>query len=241
MNNYDDIKRFKEKLNLEGIDYKEIAESNPTHSTANWAIIKQVATADEPFHPLEQGQSTVPTPAPVGRGEFSAERSAPPAAGLRGTSVHTAQAQPPAPSFAAPLLNAISDALPDRPVTASAAPAGDAQPAIAASRVSSLFGAPAAAQTPAPARQASPSAADAVTAPATNLSSLFGAPTAPAPRAQPAAPAPLAPAVSTRTDAPVTGKRFTNLFNRGSASSANDNAGRDTSLSLLLENIALCR
>jgi len=71
MNNYDDIKRFKEKLNLEGIDYKEIAENNPHSSTANnWAIMQQVASADEPFHPLEHGHTTQPTPTPISNKEF---------------------------------------------------------------------------------------------------------------------------------------------------------------------------
>lgn len=126
MNNYDDIKRFKEKLNMEAIDYKEIAESNPNNSAHNWAIIKQVATADEPFQPLEHGLSTQPTPASVGNKEFNAPVSAPaqptlmraqPASAPPQQAINAAGGSP-APqdagrdAFASPLLNALGKALP---------------------------------------------------------------------------------------------------------------------------------
>src|SRR5476649_852968 len=121
MNNYDDIKRFKDKLNLEGIDYKEIVENRPNNTANNWAIIKQVATADEPFHPLEHGHSTQPTPAPVSHQEFSAASAVQPA---RQSASHNNQGQgilhaldetsAPAqePTFASPLLSALSKVMP---------------------------------------------------------------------------------------------------------------------------------
>ncbi|WP_071882285.1 cellulose biosynthesis protein BcsO [Candidatus Sodalis pierantonius] len=77
MNNYDDIKRFKEKLNMEPIDYKEIAENNLNSSASSWTIIKHIVNADKPFHPLEQGHSTLPSPAPISQQEFSARPAAP--------------------------------------------------------------------------------------------------------------------------------------------------------------------
>ncbi len=70
MNNYDDIKRFKEKLNMESIDYKEIAENNLHNTPHNWAIIRQIAAADEPLYPLDQGRTTRPVPMPVSNKEL---------------------------------------------------------------------------------------------------------------------------------------------------------------------------
>ncbi|MGL9773643.1 MAG: hypothetical protein ACR5LG_06140 [Sodalis sp. (in: enterobacteria)] len=71
MNNYDDIKRFKEKLNMEDFDYKEIAKSNPNSSASSWTIIRQIVNANRPSHPLEQGHSTLPPPSPISQQEFS--------------------------------------------------------------------------------------------------------------------------------------------------------------------------
>ncbi len=103
MNNYDDIKRFKDKLLIEDIDYKEISQSNPHIASHNWAIIKQVASGDEPYHPLEQGQSTQPTPAPIRQNEFdpaaaTAHQTVSPASA---SAVHASQSilnQPPPPA-----------------------------------------------------------------------------------------------------------------------------------------------
>jgi hypothetical protein len=126
MNNYDDIKRFKEKLNLEGIDYKEIAENNPHSSTANnWAIMQQVASADEPFHPLEHGHTTQPTPTPISNKEFILSAlDIPPSAphsrqqqvgndAFSSAALHAADLPPAQPqTFASPLMSALSQALP---------------------------------------------------------------------------------------------------------------------------------
>lgn len=126
MNNYDDIKRFKEKLNMEGIDYKEIAENNPHSATAsNWAIMQQVASSDEPFHPLEHGHTTQPTPAPISNKEFilsaldippSAPHSARQQTGndvFSSTAMQAADSPPTPPQpFASPLMSALSKVLP---------------------------------------------------------------------------------------------------------------------------------
>ncbi|WP_170975336.1 cellulose biosynthesis protein BcsO [Martelella alba] len=123
MNNYDDIKRFKEKLNMEGFDYKEIAENNPHKASKNWAIIKQVASADEPFHPLEQGLSTQPTPTPVSRKEFAmpdADKPAPvqlPRQDIRSAAHPSGLESAPAPAVGkifptSPLISALDKLLP---------------------------------------------------------------------------------------------------------------------------------
>lgn len=224
MNNYDDIKRFKEKLNMEGIDYKEIVENHTVNTHQNWAIIKQVATADEPFHPLEHGGSTQPTPTPISKQEFSAaplspleqqpvQRQTSPNAGL----INTA-GQPHAPAGApgqpavSPLMSALSRALPlaEAPVSAPLPPAA------------AVWFDPPHRQQPAPARSAAPQ-----TLPPPGLSRAPMA-TAPAPQ-------------------PDNGRRFNQLFSKKSTSSAgiaqktSTTPAREMPLSLLLENIALCR
>ncbi|XBS69677.1 hypothetical protein ABK905_25790 [Acerihabitans sp. KWT182] len=97
---------------MEGIDYKEIAENNPHITPHNWAIIKQIAAADEPFHPLEQGQTTQPVPMPVSNKEFSPSAFVKPAApqALRGGGNAAAPA-PQASAFASPLMAAVSKVL----------------------------------------------------------------------------------------------------------------------------------
>ncbi|WP_413729229.1 hypothetical protein [Sodalis sp. RH22] len=280
MNNYDDIKRFKEKLNMEGIDYKEIAESNPNITAHNWAIIKQVATADEPFHPLEQGRPTQPTPAPVSDKEFSASPLGQPLAAQQpraGGNInrdigainahYQPQASTAAESFASPLMSAVGKALPAiGPVAPVATPQDGNAPAGAAflNAIQQEFAAPPAAvptrsQEPAAAspfdagqhgRPAAASPFDAGQHGRPAAASLFDAGQHGRPAAaslfdaarhdQPARTSSTA-ASSVRAPANAAGTmRFNSLFNRKSQSSAMP-SGRDTLLSLLLENIALCR
>ncbi|NDL64627.1 cellulose biosynthesis protein BcsO [Acerihabitans arboris] len=234
MNNYDDIKRFKEKLNMESIDYKEIAESNPNITSHNWAIIKQVATADEPFHPLEQGRSTQPTPAPISEKEFSAtplgqqaRTQQPRAVGHINQNIsarYRPQATVQGDSFASPLMSAVSQALPaTSPAMPSAEPAGEA-PAGAAllNAIQREFAAPPKAVTP-PRPQAPQPAATPLFEAATHVR-----------------PAPAAPRTTSPGQATANAMRFNSLFNRKAQQSAT-RPGRDMPLSLLLENIALCR
>ncbi len=253
MNNYDDIKRFKEKLNMETIDYKEIAESNPNNASQSWAIIKQVATADEPFHPLDQGRSTQPTPSPISAREFTAsplghpEPAQPFSNGARDTGALNAPSRPltSAPvqdeSFASPLMSALSKALP--PVPQSARPGGSAAhilgeaPGGAAflNALENQFTRQPAAVTE-PARTASPA-------------SLFDAVGHNQPAATPVqSPVRARPTVLFHAAAPAEAParaadnmRFNKLFNRKSQSQTDTLPARDMPLSLLLENIALCR
>ena len=43
MSKYDDIQRFKEKVNMKGIDYKEFPKDDGASSLHRWAIVEQVA------------------------------------------------------------------------------------------------------------------------------------------------------------------------------------------------------
>jgi hypothetical protein len=256
MNNYDDIKRFKEKLNLESIDYKEIVESHPNNTANNWAIIKQVATADEPFHPLEHGHSTQPTPTPVSHQEFSASSFAQSEPVLTPFRRHQDQgildalAEPTATgpareqTFASPLLSAISKVMPP--------PADASGLAVNAGN----FSLQRPSNTLRNALENQPTAQPAVMPESKSRvgSALFDianrqdfAPAASVPTRAPMAPQTSLPAQSnipsqaSSPTQPENAKRFTTLFNRKSHLPAGTTPTRDMSLSLLLENIALCR
>lgn len=245
MNNYDDIKRFKEKLNMEAIDYKEIAENNPNSSATSWTIIKQIVNADKPFHPLEQGHSTLPSPAPISQQEFSARPAASDVAPAPLPSANAAAGPAYGPSVLSPLFNAVEKAMPPKPGQSIDGPGKTpvespfAQPQ-ASDRVSGVlppqgnpFAAPNASHIPAPfAQPQAPGRASRVLPP---QGSPFTAPNA-APT-----PSPFAQAQGRETAQDVAGMRFKNLFNRSPAAFADTAVGRDIPLSLLLENIALCR
>ncbi len=245
MNNYDDIKRFKEKLNLEGIDYKEIVESRPNNTTNNWAIIKQVATADEPFHPLEHGHTTQPTPAPVSQQEFSPsafvqpERVRASSHGHHDKGIFNSFGDVNAPAqeqaFASPLLSALSRVMPPAADAVIPGVIADTSPSAAPVLAGSdVFAAPA------------PKNIGGATLFNTASRQDF-APTAPAPARPSLAPRTLFPTQSsassqaTAPTPPDNTKRFNKLFNRKSHLPAGIAPTRDMPLSLLLENIALCR
>lgn len=278
MNNYDDIKRFKEKLNMENVDYKEIAESGSHISSSNWAIIKQVATADAPFHPLEQGHSTLPPPSQVDDNEFSARPPMMPAAAPYPLPPTPAHAPGVASSFAQPLFHAVEKALPPKGSTQSAT-----VPLTTASGATSVFqqlesmlaphrpALPVQSSLAPPATQAlldqlrqqapsQPAATARTEAPAGNT--LFDRLRQQTPSQPARAEAPaghklfgvhVAPTVQRKTtplfhddradNAPTatTDGRFKNLFSRRPHPSEGIAPDRTMSLSLLLENIALCR
>ncbi len=233
MNNYDDIKRFKEKLNMEDIDYKEIAENNPHNTPHNWAILKQIAAADEPYHPLEQGQTTQPVPVQVSNKEFIAPAFDKPAAmtSPRDLSKNDAPGIQ-QPTFASPLMAAVS-----RVLSAEQGPgyAAEGMPAAGSLSVSGSGHGE---------RGFRPSILDGVDR---GLPPPAAAPASPLHRdnvrAQPAA----GPSVFDSTGrreaaaAPANEMRFSRLFNRKSPLTTGVAPGRDMPLSLLLENIALCR
>ncbi|AHF75297.1 hypothetical protein Sant_0181 [Sodalis praecaptivus] len=279
MNNYDDIKRFKEKLNMEAIDYKEIAENNPNSSASSWTIIKQIVNADKPFHPLEQGHSTLPSPAPISQQEFSARPAASDVAPAPLPSANAAAGPAYGPSVLSPLFNAVEKAMPPQPATG-APPFRAIDGGSRATGPGSVFdqltqraasapGTSGATPTPLPTAggasalqghaalmAAPPKPGQSTDGPGKTLvESPFAQPQAPGrasgvlpPQGNPfttpnAAPtsSPFAQAQGREPAQDVAGMRFKNLFNRSPAALADTAVGRDIPLSLLLENIALCR
>ncbi|QCR34668.1 cellulose biosynthesis protein BcsO [Nissabacter sp. SGAir0207] len=69
MNNYDDIKRFIEKTNLEGIDYKELSGQEKENPAQNWAILRQLS--DTPAAPGGSQRTTQPPPVAAPAQEFA--------------------------------------------------------------------------------------------------------------------------------------------------------------------------
>lgn len=70
MNKYDDIKQFKDKIDMQDINYKEISECETRKSGSAWALIKQMS-AEENSSPLENGRTTQPTPQLISASEFT--------------------------------------------------------------------------------------------------------------------------------------------------------------------------
>ncbi|CNE46143.1 cellulose biosynthesis protein BcsO [Yersinia mollaretii] len=70
MNKYDDIKQFKDKIDMQDINYKEISESESQKSGSAWALIKQMSP-QENNSLLENGRTTQPTPQPISASEFA--------------------------------------------------------------------------------------------------------------------------------------------------------------------------
>ncbi|QTF09467.1 cellulose biosynthesis protein BcsO [Brenneria izadpanahii] len=73
MNKYDDIKHFKEKLNLEQIDYKDTSENDVYIPSQEWSILRQVAGENgsdaDNAAPLGKG-GLAARPVPVNKEEF---------------------------------------------------------------------------------------------------------------------------------------------------------------------------
>lgn len=70
MNKYDDIKQFKDKIDMQDINYQEISECETRKSGSAWALIKQMS-AEENSSPLENGRTTQPTPQLISASEFA--------------------------------------------------------------------------------------------------------------------------------------------------------------------------
>jgi hypothetical protein len=142
MNKYDDIKRFKEKTHMEGIDYKEIPDNGQEGAQQNWAILRQLSATAEAPGALGSSQRTVqPAPMPVSEREFATD-------GLLST---LGEMLPPA---AAPSAPPIRDAV--SPAPHAAPPVAPAVTAPGAARYTSLFRPKAVAQPAADARRDTP-------------------------------------------------------------------------------------
>ncbi|WP_114192935.1 cellulose biosynthesis protein BcsO [Edaphovirga cremea] len=122
MNNYDDIKRFKEKAKMERIDYKEIAENEDSSSMQGWAIIKQVSARDEAPQAFDNGRTTQPTPSPISSKEFDVSSFMNAVAGALPPQTPPPLSEQPAAKAAvvnaSPLFQAVSAARPAQAPTA---------------------------------------------------------------------------------------------------------------------------
>lgn len=126
MNRYDDIKRFKEKAKLEGIDYKEISESVAESSAHEWAILEQLSVDERDSGLLNSGRSTRAVPIPVASDELLA---VPPVPAIEGSPLRASSAESGSVSSYAGAFAQVNAAL-----AASAAPVAP-QPAVNAAPV----------------------------------------------------------------------------------------------------------
>ena len=252
MKNYDDLQRFKEKTKTLDIAFKDMSGQSQEADHSQWAIIRQLATDNEPE--LGSGQRIdLPQPQPIRGDEFSA-----PAAPMQSAA---AAISPAASSSRGSILDSLAATAPAEPapVTSPAGvsslfpPAPAAKPApsvisqapkathVERQATTSLFpppppkpaAAPVATTAPAPIAAApvvTPASAPISAAPAEapRAAATFSAPastfTAPVEPARPAASAP---------------SRFGALFRSRATEPAN--LSKETPLKPLLEKIALCR
>lgn len=238
MNKYDDIKRFIEKSNMQGIDYKEItdgATTKPISGSMNqWTLIKQVAFSEEKAGPLESGRTTQPTPQAISEDEFTA-----PAAALTPAATPASQSVVPVSSAITSsgfgLLDSLRETLPPKestPVTA----APKAEPVAATPTSHHVVSPTLFAQSVTPdsgsglldsVRQALP--AQAVATPKPQQPAYVA----------PVQPVRAAPAVSV-TPAPAP-ERYKQMFKQKAPQVTAASLPRDTPLQPLLEMIASCR
>ncbi len=216
MKNYDDLQRFKEKTQTLDIAFKDMSGQSQEADQSQWALLRQLATDDEPE--LGSGQRIdLPQPQPIRGDEFTA----PPAPIQGAATLNT----PAASSGRGSILDSLAAAAPAAPAAAGAsslfppAPPAKTTPFVApkATHVerqasTSLF--PPAKPAAAPAVQLVKADAPAVSAPANTV-------------AEAALQAPAAPS------------RFGALFRSRPAEPAN--LAKETPLKPLLEKIALCR
>ena len=236
MKNYDDLQRFKEKTQTLDIAFKDMSGQSQEADQSQWALLRQLATDDEPE--LGSGQRIdLPQPQPIRGDEFSAA----PEHAQSTPIVNT----PAASSGRGSILDSLA--------------AAAAAPAAAPASASTLF-------PPAQPTKTAPFVAPKATHVERQASTLFppakpaAAPTAPAAPAEhlataetPVAPAPAASAAPAPIPAPTEAlrpsetqppaaaapSRFGALFRSRPTEPAN--LAKETPLKPLLEKIALCR
>lgn len=266
MKNYDDLQRFKEKTKTLDIAFKDMSGQSQEADHSQWAIIRQLATDNEPE--LGSGQRIdLPQPQPIRGDEFSAPAAAPasisPAASTAGGSIldslaATAPAEPapatppagvsslfpPAPA-AKPAPSVISQAPKathvERQATTSLFPPPPAKPAAAPLSASAPIAAVPAA-TPAPVPVANPAPVPVANPAPAPLAAPIAATSAEAPQAATTFSAPastFAAPVEPARPAASAPSRFGALFRSRATEPAN--LSKETPLKPLLEKIALCR
>ena len=84
MKNYDDLQRFKEKTQTLDIAFKDMSGQSQEADQSQWALLRQLATDDEPE--LGSGQRIdLPQPQPIRGDEFTAPPEQVPAAPMANT------------------------------------------------------------------------------------------------------------------------------------------------------------
>ena len=212
MKNYDDLQRFQEKTQTLDIAFKDMSGQSQEADHSQWAIIRQLATDEEPE--LGSGQRVdLPQPQPIRGDEFVAPLDAAPlnpapvTSSSRGSLLGSLAASTPAPAAEPPH----SGLFPPAPAAASVMPLTPKVTHVARQAATSLFPPPP------------------VSAP------VAEEPVAPADRVSAAAP-PIAPAVTSPD--PAAPSRFGALFRSRPAEPVH--LSKDTPLKPLLEKIALC-
>lgn len=251
MKNYDDLQRFKEKTKTLDIAFKDMSGQSQEADHSQWAIIRQLATDNEPE--LGSGQRIdLPQPQPIRGDEFTAPVQAAPAVVApvastpRGSILDSLAATAPVESAPATSPTGVSSLFPPAPAAKPAPSVLTQAPKathVERQATTSLF--PPAPAKPAAAVAPAPAAAAAFAAPVEAARQAEPARPAPVPTfavtAEPARPAPAptfaAPAEPARPAAAPS--RFGSLFRSRPAEPAN--ISKETPLKPLLEKIALCR
>ena len=241
MKNYDDLQRFKEKTQTLDIAFKDMSGQSQEADQSQWALLRQLATDDEPE--LGSGQRIdLPQPQPIRGDEFSAAPehaqstpivNTPAASSGRGSILDSLAAAAAAPAPAAAPASASTLFPPAQPTKT--APFVAPKATHVERQASTLFppAKPAAAPT-------APTAPAAPAAPAEHLATAE-TPVAPAPAASAPIPAPTEAQRPSETQPPAAAapSRFGALFRSRPTEPAN--LAKETPLKPLLEKIALCR
>ncbi|TQC64312.1 cellulose biosynthesis protein BcsO [Pantoea dispersa] len=181
MKNYDDLQRFQEKTQTLDIAFKDMSGQSLEADHSQWAIIRQLATDDEPE--LGSGQRVdLPQPQPIRGDEFVAPpqalNPAPVARSEKASLLQSLAASAPAPDTETP-RSALFPPASSAPTAASVSSLAPAATHVARQAATSLFppppiSAPVAEQAVAPAA-AAPATTPAVAQPEPATPSRFGA------------------------------------------------------------------
>jgi len=231
MKNYDDLQRFKEKTQTLDIAFKDMSGQSQEADQSQWALLRQLATDDEPE--LGSGQRIdLPQPQPIRGDEFTAAPEHAQTTPILNT--------PAANSGRGSILDSLAAAAPAAAPASASTLFPPAQPTKTAP-----FVAPKATHVERQASTLFPPAkpAAAPTAPAAPAEHLATAetPVAPAPAASAPIPAPTEALRPSETQPPAAAapSRFGALFRSRPTEPAN--LAKETPLKPLLEKIALCR
>lgn len=177
MKNYDDLQRFQEKTQTLDIAFKDMSGQSLEADHSQWAIIRQLATDDEPE--LGSGQRVdLPQPQPIRGDEFVAPpqalNPAPVARSEKASLLQSLAASAPAPDIETP-RSALFPPASSAPTAASVSSLAPAATHVARQAATSLFPPPPVAEQAVAPAAAVPATAPAVVQPEPATPSRFGA------------------------------------------------------------------